>query len=175
MEGIYPVLWLLVALIALVPVCIFWVSYSRVKSRKLLITALAFTLFFVKAAGFASELLFNALGGSDYPEEITLSFAAILDIIIISLFALPLLEKDENGNGYTNGHGVVGEASTPEMKSGEDELTNGTENGTKELTEPEEELEDETPSDDLNGTDAVNAKDLGNIEQDTEQPETSHD
>lgn len=48
-ESINAILWLIVAGMSLIPLCIFLISYKRVKSKKLLITTGAFFLFLIKA------------------------------------------------------------------------------------------------------------------------------
>ena len=57
-------------------------------------TAMAFTLFLVKAITLSLDLITPE--DSDYAEEFWLSIAAVLDMIIITLFAMPLLQKPEN-------------------------------------------------------------------------------
>ena len=82
------ILWLIVAAVSLIPLVIFSISYSRVRSPKLLITALAFFLFFIKALILAMKLFVP-----NYVDEIWWSVAAILDILIISLIAYSLGRK----------------------------------------------------------------------------------
>jgi len=86
---IITVLWLVVAAVSLVPFILFFISYMRVRSTKLLITTIAFLLFFIKAMTLAMELFIP-----DYLDEISGSVAAILDLIIIGLIAFALLKKD---------------------------------------------------------------------------------
>ena len=76
------ILWLIVAAVSLIPLVIFSISYRRVRSQKLLITTLAFFLFFVKALILAMKLFMP-----NYVDEIWWSVAAVLDIMIISLIA----------------------------------------------------------------------------------------
>lgn len=87
-EGIELVLWLTVAAVSLIPVIIFSISYLRVKSTKLLITTLAFCLFFIKALILAGKLFIP-----NYVDEFWWAVAAILDIMIISLIAYSLSKK----------------------------------------------------------------------------------
>jgi hypothetical protein len=82
------ILWLIVAAVSLIPLVIFSVSYGRVRSPKLLITALAFLLFFIKALILAMKLFIP-----NYVDEIWWAVAAVLDIIIISLIAYSLSRK----------------------------------------------------------------------------------
>lgn len=82
------ILWLIVALVSLFIVAIFFVSYTRVKSTKLLITTFAFFLFFVKAVILAMKLFIP-----NYADEVWWAVAAVLDIMIISLIALSLSKK----------------------------------------------------------------------------------
>ena len=82
------ILWLIVAAVSLVPLVIFSISYRRVRSPKLLITTLAFFLFFVKALILAMKLFIP-----NYVDETWWSVAAVLDILIISLIAYSLSRK----------------------------------------------------------------------------------
>jgi len=82
------ILWLIVAAVSLVPLVIFSISYSRVRSPKLLITTLAFFLFFIKALILAMKLFIP-----NYVDEIWWAVAAVLDIMIISLIAYSLGRK----------------------------------------------------------------------------------
>ena len=119
----YTWFYLVVALIAIIPMCIFWVSYRRVQSRKLLITTLAFSIFFVKAIVMSLEVVFAAMGGGDFPEESWISLAAVLDIVIITLFALPLLQHNGENEGETLEKGSPSSTvppSDPEMMTEKD-------------------------------------------------------
>ena len=82
------ILWLIVAAVSLIPFVIFSISYHRVRSPKLLITAAAFFLFFIKALILAMKLFVP-----NYVDEIWWAVAAVLDIIIISLIAYSLSRK----------------------------------------------------------------------------------
>ena len=82
------ILWLIVAAVSLIPLVIFSISYRRVRSQKLLITTLAFFLFFVKALILAMKLFLP-----NYVDETWWSVAALLDIMIISLIAYSLSRK----------------------------------------------------------------------------------
>jgi hypothetical protein len=82
------ILWLIVAVVSLIPLVIFSISYRRVRSQKLLITTLAFFLFFVKALILAMKLFMP-----NYVDETWWSVAAVLDIMIISLIAYSLSRK----------------------------------------------------------------------------------
>lgn len=87
-EQVELILWLIAAAVSLIPVVIFSISYVRVKNTKLLITTLAFCLFFVKALILAMKLFIP-----NYVDEIWWSVAAVLDIMIISLIAIALSKK----------------------------------------------------------------------------------
>lgn len=82
------ILWLIVAAVSLVPLVIFSISYNRIRSPRLLITTLAFFLFFIKALILAMKLFIP-----NYVDEIWWSVAAVLDIVIISLIAYSLSGK----------------------------------------------------------------------------------
>ena len=82
------ILWLIVALVSLVPLLVFSISYKRVRSPKLLITTIAFFLFFVKALILAMKLFIP-----NYDDEVWWAVAAVLDILIISLIAYSLSRK----------------------------------------------------------------------------------
>jgi len=82
------ILWLIVALVSLIPLLIFSISYRRIKSPKLLITAFAFFLFFIKALILAMKLFIP-----HYEDEVWWAVAAVLDILIISLIAYSLSRK----------------------------------------------------------------------------------
>jgi hypothetical protein len=87
-EQIELILWLIVAAISLIPLVIFSISYSRIRSPKLLITTIAFFLFFIKALILSMKLFVP-----NYVDEIWWSVAAILDIVVISLIAYSLSRK----------------------------------------------------------------------------------
>ncbi len=164
----YTWFYLLVAAIALIPMCIFWISYRRVKSKKLLITAMAFSIFFVKAIIMALEVVFViVVGAEDFPEEFWISLAAVLDIVIITLFAVPLLQKPEaeNGNGAsgnrgTNGVGAPGDEVEPGDRTGPDDLDARSRPGTVGEPEPNGNPEPETGQEPGSGS----GQDLADIE-----------
>ncbi len=87
-DTLNSILWLIVAAVSVVPLIVFFISYRRTKSRKLLITAAAFALFFVKAVLLSMKLFIT-----NYADEMWWSVAAILDILIISLIAYALSRK----------------------------------------------------------------------------------
>ena len=87
-EKVELILWLIVAAVSLIPIVFFSISYVRVRSIKLLITDIAFILFFVKAMILGMKLFIPS-----YSDEIWWSVAAILDIMTISLIALALSKK----------------------------------------------------------------------------------
>ena len=94
-ESINAILWLIVAGISLIPLYIFFLSYIRVKSKKLLITTVAFGFFFVKAITLGMRLFIPEPADEIWymDEEFWWSVAAILDIIIIGLIAYALKKK----------------------------------------------------------------------------------
>ena len=87
-DQLISILWLVVAVIALIPFSIFSVSYRRVKSTKLLLTALAFFLFFVKSLLIGMNLFIPG-----YEDDFGVFLAGFMDIIIIALIVLALQRK----------------------------------------------------------------------------------
>lgn len=87
-DGFNAILWLVVAIISLIPFTAFMISYRKLKSGKLLITSTAFFLFFIKAVLLAMKLFVN-----NYAEEVWWSVAALIDILIITLIAYSLARK----------------------------------------------------------------------------------
>ena len=87
-EEINAILWIIVAIVALIPVSMFLVSYKRIKSKKLLLTTFAFTLFFIKALLLAMKIFIQ-----NYNDETWWSVVAIIDIAIIGLIAYSLSKK----------------------------------------------------------------------------------
>lgn len=83
------ILWLIVAAVSLIPVVIFSISYIRIRSTKLLITTLAFTLFFVKALVLSARRF-----TPNYVDADWWWVAAVLDIMIICLIAYSLSKKE---------------------------------------------------------------------------------
>ena len=95
-EFVNAVLWLIVAFISFIPLIIFYISYNRIKSQKLLITLVAFSLFSCKAVLLGMRLFIldvddDVLWYLD--DDFWWSIAAVLDIIIISLITLALRKK----------------------------------------------------------------------------------
>jgi hypothetical protein len=82
------ILWLIVALVSIFTTAVFFVSYTKIKSTKLLITTIAFFLFFIKAVVLAMKLFIP-----NYADEFWWAVAAILDILIISLIAFSLIKR----------------------------------------------------------------------------------
>ena len=82
------ILWLIAAIISIVPIVVFFVSYLRVRKPVLLIATSAFFIFFLKAMILAMKLFIPT-----YVDEFWWSVAAILDIIMISLVAFSLSKK----------------------------------------------------------------------------------
>ena len=82
------ILWLVATVIAFVPVFIFIKAYLSVKSTKMLYTALAFLLIFIKAAVLAVRFIV-----SDFSDDPWWSWIAVLEIAIIGLITLSLVAK----------------------------------------------------------------------------------
>lgn len=85
----YSVLWLLVAIISIFPLVLFWVSYYRVHSQRLLITAIAFGIFFLKAAMLSLELFI-----ANFEDDVALIIAAFVDTLFLGLVTAALLMKN---------------------------------------------------------------------------------
>lgn len=98
---IYPILWLIVALISLLPVYIFWIGYRKTHSKDLFVTSLAFTLFLVKAITLSVALFLDGLNEEKwyFDDEFWVGIAALLDMIIIGLIASALMGKFGPSNG----------------------------------------------------------------------------
>ncbi len=94
-EFINAVLWLVVAFISFIPLIIFFISYNRIKSQKLLITTVAFTLFSCKALLLGMRLFILDIDDEIWylDDDFWWYIAAVLDIIIISLIAFALKKK----------------------------------------------------------------------------------
>ena len=92
-EQINAVFWLVVAAVALVPLIIFSISYKRIRSRNLLLTTIAFGLFFVKAFALGMRLVVpESMEDLWYLDDETWwTVAAVLDIIIIGLISFGLM------------------------------------------------------------------------------------
>jgi hypothetical protein len=87
-EVMISLLWLVVAIIALIPLAIFYISYRRVQSTKLLLTTLAFLVFFVKALLLSMNLFIPFID-----DDFWVFIAGFMDIIIIVLITLSLQRK----------------------------------------------------------------------------------
>lgn len=99
-EGINAFFWLAVAVAALVPLVIFAVSYKRVRSKRILLTTIAFGLFFIKAI-LLSLRLFTPESQEDLfqiDNETWWIVAAILDIFIIGLISAGLMLRSKKKN-----------------------------------------------------------------------------
>jgi len=81
-------LWLLAAIIAFIPVFIFFRAYLSVKSKKILYTALAFLLIFIKAAVLAVRFIV-----ADFSDDPWWSWIAMIEIAIIGLITLSLMAR----------------------------------------------------------------------------------
>ncbi len=94
-ETIIGILWLIVAIIAVVPIVIFARTYKRVQDWKILVTLFAFSLFLVKAVTLSMRLV---VGENDdvwwLNDEFWWSVAAVIDIVIIGLFVYALSSKE---------------------------------------------------------------------------------
>lgn len=88
-ESLNALLWLIVAIVSLIPLSIFTMSYIRLKNRRLLFTTAAFALFFLKAI-----ILFMKVVLPFYADEFWWAVAAMLDISIITLITISLIQKD---------------------------------------------------------------------------------
>lgn len=94
-EAIVGILWLIVAIIAIVPIVIFAKTYRRVQSRKILVTTFAFSLFMVKAVTLSMRLVVGENDAIWYlNDEFWWSVAAVIDIVIIALFVHALSSKE---------------------------------------------------------------------------------
>jgi hypothetical protein len=95
-ELLNSVIWVVVALISLIPLVIFFISYRRIKSRRLLFTTIAFALFFLKALILSFKLFTPASNDEIWylDDEFWWSVAAFLDIAIIGSIAFALRLKD---------------------------------------------------------------------------------
>ena len=98
-ETVNAVLWLVVATLALVTFLIFYISYKRVRDKRILITTGAFFIFFVKAMLLGMRLFISESAEENWflNDEFWLSVAAILDVIIIGLIVYSL-SKRANGS-----------------------------------------------------------------------------
>ena len=82
-------LWLIVAIIAAIPLIVFLKSYLKVRSRNFLFLAAAYSLFLVKAITLSMNLFI-----SQYEDETWWTLAAFLDILIMVLIVLSLTRKE---------------------------------------------------------------------------------
>ena len=87
-EEINSILWFVVAMVSLILVFMFSVSYIRVRSKKLLLTTVAFSLFFIKAIVLVMKPFLQ-----NYSDEMWWSVVASLDLIIICLIVYSLSKK----------------------------------------------------------------------------------
>lgn len=123
---IYPVLWMIVAIISLIPVYIFWIGYRKLRTRDLFITAIAFTLFFVKALTLSIALFeINELWYAN--DEFWLAIAAILDIIIIGLIAFSFSNRFNPHPDIDKPFPLEDEGDEPEKESDDSEDMAGNE------------------------------------------------
>ncbi len=82
------ILWLLAAIVSLLPVIIFFRAYLSVKSKRLLYTALAFLLVLVEAAALAVRFIV-----ADFSEDPWWAWIAMIQIAIVVLITLSLVSK----------------------------------------------------------------------------------
>lgn len=94
-ELVNAVLSLVVAAISLVPITIFYKSYLKVRSRRLLMTTAAFLLFFIEAVILGARQLVPGASGEVWylDDEFWWSVASIMDVMIIGLFTVSLTSK----------------------------------------------------------------------------------
>jgi amino acid transporter len=94
-ETINAILWLVVAILALITFIIFYISYRRVKNKKILITTIAFLLFFVKAIVLGMRLFVPDDDSMPWymDDEFWWSIAAVLDAVIIGLIVYSLSKR----------------------------------------------------------------------------------
>ncbi len=95
-DWISGVLWLIVAIISIIPITIFARAYRRVPSRKLLFTTVAFCLFLVMGITLSFKVIFP---GSDdevwyLNDEFWWSASAFMVIAIIGLFVMALSSEE---------------------------------------------------------------------------------
>jgi hypothetical protein len=97
-EAINAVLWLVVAIFALIIFLIFQRSYKRVKDKKIFYTTVAFFIFFVKAMLLGMRLFMLELNEEPWflDDEFWWSIAAMLDVVIITLIFYPLSKRANN-------------------------------------------------------------------------------
>ncbi|UCC93209.1 MAG: hypothetical protein JSW25_00580 [Thermoplasmata archaeon] len=95
-EWLSGVLWLIVAIISIVPISIFFRAYRSVPSRKLLYTTVAFCLFFVMGILLSLHVIFPGSEDSTIylEEEVWWSVSAFLCLAIIGLFVMALTTKE---------------------------------------------------------------------------------
>jgi len=113
----------IVFLIVLFIATVFWVSYYRVRSFKLLLAAVAFTLLITK------PILHRGFG-IDGP------YLLLLDIIVFSFIALSFLRRSRDEDGFENDD----EIDTGDEPGGENDCGTS-DDGIEDIHEPEEERE----------------------------------
>jgi Na+(H+)/acetate symporter ActP len=94
-EGMNAFFWFAVAIVSLIPLIIFSISYKRVRSRRILLPTLAFGLFFIKAI-LLSLRLYTPESQEDLLQidnETWWIVAAMLDICIMGLISAGLILK----------------------------------------------------------------------------------
>ncbi len=134
---LYPILWLIVAAISVVPMIVFWKGYFRLGAKKIRLTAIAFTLFFFKALTVGSELFLDEADEGTWflNDEFWLCVAAILDMIIISLIVITFGgtngtdEESANSAGKKSSNGIREERENGEDKESINGKRDGSENG----------------------------------------------
>ncbi len=103
-EEINTVFWLIVSLVSIVPFYVFFLGYRRVRSRKILMITVAFSLFIVKGFLLSMKLFLpNAdEGGWFLDDEFWWTIAAVLDVFIVCLFSIALGIQDSNSDQPTD-------------------------------------------------------------------------
>ncbi len=94
-EAINAVLWLVVAIFALIIFLIFLKSYKKVKDKKIFYTTIAFFFFFIKATLLGMRLFMLEIDEEPWflDDEFWWSIAAVLDAITITLIFYPLSKR----------------------------------------------------------------------------------
>ena len=87
-DQICALLWLLVAIISIIPLIAFTIAYKRVKTTKLFITLIAFGIFVIKGITLGMKIFLP-----NYSDEFWWSLAAVLDIAIVGLITFSIIIK----------------------------------------------------------------------------------
>ena len=87
-DQVCALLWLIVAIIAVIPLIAFTIAYKRIKTTKLFVTLIAFGIFVIKGITLGMKMFLP-----NYSDEFWWSLAAILDITIVGLITFSLMIK----------------------------------------------------------------------------------